>query len=116
MTGFDLHPEAFDDIDEIAPILGKTAPRPRTASLKPGPGRDRSSSRQPAEEPSRMRVNLDPRVCAYPPLVLGCSSGRAAAPDGITAYIKGGGRIEVAQKMAGHANAKTPSLYDGRDD
>jgi integrase/recombinase XerD len=35
---------------------------------------------------------------------------------GITAYLKGSGRIEVAQKMAGHGNAKTTSLYDRRDD
>ena len=26
------------------------------------------------------------------------------------------GRIEVAQKMAGHSNAKTTSLYDRRND
>ena len=44
---------------------------------------------------------------------IGCHTFRAT---GITAYLKGGGRIEVAQKMAGHANAKTTSLYDRRDD
>jgi hypothetical protein len=27
-----------------------------------------------------------------------------------------GGRIEVAQRMAGHANAKTTGLYDRRSD
>ncbi len=44
---------------------------------------------------------------------IGCHTFRAT---GITAYLKGGGRIEVAQKMAGHANSKTTSLYDRRDD
>jgi integrase/recombinase XerD len=44
---------------------------------------------------------------------IGCHTFRAT---GITAYLKGCGHIEVAQKMAGHANSKTTSLYDRRDD
>jgi len=35
---------------------------------------------------------------------------------GITVYLKGGGRLEVAQKMAGHASAQTTELYDRRHD
>jgi integrase/recombinase XerD len=35
---------------------------------------------------------------------------------GITDYLSNGGRIEVAQRMAGHANAKTTGLYDRRSD
>jgi integrase/recombinase XerD len=35
---------------------------------------------------------------------------------GITDYLTNGGRIEVAQKMAGHSNAKTTGLYDRRND
>jgi integrase len=35
---------------------------------------------------------------------------------GITDYLTHGGRIEVAQKMAGHSNAKTTGLYDRRND
>jgi integrase/recombinase XerD len=35
---------------------------------------------------------------------------------GITDYLTNGGRIEVAQRMAGHANAKTTGLYDRRSD
>ena len=35
---------------------------------------------------------------------------------GITDYLKNGGRIEVAQRMAGHSNAKTTGLYDRRGD
>jgi integrase/recombinase XerD len=35
---------------------------------------------------------------------------------GITGYLTNGGRIEVAQRMAGHSNAKTTSLYDLRTD
>ncbi|HEX4170705.1 MAG TPA: tyrosine-type recombinase/integrase [Bryobacteraceae bacterium] len=35
---------------------------------------------------------------------------------GITAYLKNGGRIEVAQQMAGHESARTTGLYDRRGD
>ncbi|SPF49042.1 exported hypothetical protein [Candidatus Sulfopaludibacter sp. SbA4] len=35
---------------------------------------------------------------------------------GITDYLTSGGRIEVAQCMAGHSNAKTTGLYDRRND
>jgi integrase/recombinase XerD len=35
---------------------------------------------------------------------------------GITNYLTNGGRIEVAQRMAGHSNAKTTGLYDRRND
>jgi integrase/recombinase XerD len=44
---------------------------------------------------------------------IGCHTFRAT---GITDYRTNGGRIEVAQKMAGHSNAKTTGLYDRRND
>jgi integrase/recombinase XerD len=44
---------------------------------------------------------------------IGCHTFRAT---GITDYLKNGGRIEVAQRMAGHSNAKTTGLYDRRSD
>jgi site-specific recombinase XerD len=44
---------------------------------------------------------------------IGCHSFRAT---GITDYLTNGGRIEVAQRMAGHSNAKTTGLYDRRSD
>ena len=44
---------------------------------------------------------------------IGCHSFRAA---GITDYLTNGDRIEVAQKMAGHSNAKTTGFYDRRND
>ena len=45
--------------------------------------------------------------------VIGCHTFRAT---GITDYLMNGGRIEVAQLMAGHSNAKTTGLYDRRND
>lgn len=44
---------------------------------------------------------------------IGCHTLRAT---GITDYLSNGGRIEVAQRMAGHANAKSTGLYDRRND
>ena len=37
-------------------------------------------------------------------------------PTGITTYLKNGGRVEVAQQIAGHESARTTGLYDRRDD
>jgi integrase/recombinase XerD len=44
---------------------------------------------------------------------IGCHTFRAT---GITDYLTNGGRIEVAQRMAGHSNAKTTAFYDRRND
>lgn len=44
---------------------------------------------------------------------IGCNTFRAT---GLTDYPTNGGRIEVAQRMAGHSNAKTTGLYDRRTD
>jgi hypothetical protein len=35
---------------------------------------------------------------------------------GITAYLKNGGRLEIAQQMAAHESARTTGLYDRRTD
>jgi site-specific recombinase XerD len=42
---------------------------------------------------------------------IGCHTFRAT---GITAYLKNGGRLEVAQQMAGHESSRTTGLYDRR--
>ena len=44
---------------------------------------------------------------------ISCHTFRAT---GITAYLKNGGRLEVAQQMANHESARTTGLYDRRDD
>ena len=43
---------------------------------------------------------------------IGCHTFRVT---GITAYLKNGGRLEVAQNMAGHETPATTALYDRRD-
>ncbi len=35
---------------------------------------------------------------------------------GITTYLQNGGKLEIAQQMAGHESARTTGLYDRRDD
>lgn len=35
---------------------------------------------------------------------------------GITAYLKNGGRLEVAQQIAAHKSSRTTGLYDRRGD
>ena len=44
---------------------------------------------------------------------IGCHTFRAT---GITAYLKNGGRLEVAQQMANHESSRTTGLYDRRSD
>jgi integrase/recombinase XerD len=44
---------------------------------------------------------------------MGCHTFRAT---GITDYLTNGGKLEIAQRMAGHSNAKTTGLYDRRAD
>jgi integrase/recombinase XerD len=43
---------------------------------------------------------------------IGCHTFRVT---GITDYLTSGGRIEGAQRMAGHSNAKTSEIYDRRN-
>lgn len=44
---------------------------------------------------------------------IGCHTFRAT---GITAYLKNGGRLEVAQQIAAHKSSRTTGLYDRRGD
>lgn len=44
---------------------------------------------------------------------IGCHSFRAT---GITEYMRNGGKLEIAQRMANHESARTTGLYDRRDD
>jgi len=44
---------------------------------------------------------------------IGCHTFRAT---GITAYLKNGGKLETAQRIAAHVSSRTTGLYDRRDD
>jgi site-specific recombinase XerD len=74
--------------------------------------RAKTLSRRPMSRTSVLRMvktraedaGLDPsRVC--------CHTFRGT---GITAYLENGGKLEVAQHIAGHADASTTKLYDRR--
>ena len=43
---------------------------------------------------------------------IGCNTFRAT---GITTYLKNGGRLEIARRLAAHASSRTTSLYDRRN-
>ncbi|HZL57702.1 MAG TPA: hypothetical protein VFC21_11495 [Bryobacteraceae bacterium] len=56
---------------------------------------------------SAVRSQPASRFAAGIQTAFGCHTFRAT---GITDYLTNGGRIEVAQRMAGHSNAKTTGL------
>jgi integrase/recombinase XerD len=41
-----------------------------------------------------------------------CTDCRHFHATGITAYLKNGGRLEIAQQIAAHESSRTPGLYD----
>jgi hypothetical protein len=41
---------------------------------------------------------------------------RTSWATGITTYLQNGGKLEIAQQMAGHESARTTGLYDRRND
>ena len=43
-------------------------------------------------------------------------SAHSFRATGITTYLQNGGKLEIAQHMAGHESARTTRLYDRRDD
>lgn len=43
---------------------------------------------------------------------ISCHSFRAA---GITTYLQNGGKLEIAEQMAGHESARTTGLYGRRN-
>src|SRR4051812_7902905 len=44
---------------------------------------------------------------------IGCHTFRAT---GITDYLSNGGKLEIAQRMAGHSDPRTTKLYERRKD
>ena len=76
----------------------------------PGPRRMRrfSRARQIAVRPERRA-----RAAAIRTRIGNHSFPRAT---GVTEYLKNGGKLEIAQQMANHENARTTGLYDRRND
>lgn len=70
-------------------------------------------SRQQLEQANVHRMIQRRAVDAGIATKISCHSFRAT---GITTYLQNGGKLEVAQQMAGHESARTTGLYDRRND
>ncbi len=107
-----LHHRAVDYLEEYLSSGGrlerKDAPLFRTLTRE-GDLSGRRMSRTSVLRMVKSRASdegLDPdRVC--------CHTFRGT---GITAYLQNGGKLEVAQHIAGHSNASTTKLYDRRQE
>jgi hypothetical protein len=60
---------------------------------------------------SELRVSL---TSSSPDQPFHLQSARVARATGITNYLKNGGTLEVAQRIASHADSRTTELYDRR--
>lgn len=99
-------------LDEYLSAVGRAEPKAsplfRTAAGTTGKLTERRMSRADVLRMIQRRAR-DAGVATE----LTCHSFRAT---GITVYLKRGGLLEHAQKMANHASAKTTKLYDRRED
>jgi integrase/recombinase XerD len=105
------HHKLEDDLDayiKAAGIVGdRKGPLFRSAVGKTGQLTDKPMRRGDVWSMVRHRASG-----AGIEIAIGCHTFRATR---ITDYLTNGGRIEVAQRMAGHLNAKT-GLYSRRND
>ena len=99
----DAYLEAYISAAGIAADKG---PVPTAAATADGAGR------QPMAQDDAYRM-IQARAAADIRTHIGNHSFRAT---GITAYLKNGGRLEIAQQMANHESARTTGLYDRRGD
>jgi integrase/recombinase XerD len=76
-------------------------------------GRSGKLSRRPMLQQDVHRMIRRRALAAGIKTEIGCHTFRAT---GITAYLKNGGKLEIAQQMAAHESARTTGLYDRRND
>jgi integrase/recombinase XerD len=76
-------------------------------------GRSGELTRNPMLQPDVWRMIRRRALAAGIKTEIGCHTFRAT---GITAYLKNGGKLEVAQQMAAHESSRTTGLYDRRND
>ena len=76
-------------------------------------GRSGELGPNPMQQPDVWRMIRRRAAAAGIKTEIGCHTFRAT---GITAYLKNGGRLEIAQQMAAHESARTTGLYDRRSD
>ena len=76
-------------------------------------GRSAKLTGNPMLQPDVWRMIRRRALAAGIKTEIGCHTFRAT---GITAYLKNGGRLEIAQQMAAHESSRTTGLYDRRSD
>jgi site-specific recombinase XerD len=84
-----------------------------TSPLFPTLRHGKLTGREPLAQANVYRMIQRRAVGAGIATKISCHSFRAT---GITTYLQNGGKLEVAQQMAGHESARTTGLYDRRDD
>ena len=87
--------------------------QPKSALFRSAAGRSRQLSENTMTQPDVYRMIRRRAEAAGIKTKIGCHTFRAT---GITAYLKNGGRLEVAQQIAAHESSRTTGLYDRRGD
>lgn len=87
--------------------------QPKTPLFRSARGRSGRLTENPLRQADVYAMIRRRRLAAGIGTQIGCHSFRAT---GITTYMQNGGRIEVAQEMAGHESARTTGLYNRTDD
>ena len=115
----DIHRKAYPWADAPVIILHDTPRKAVIAQDRKAPlfrttkGRSGELTADPLLQLDVWRMIRRRALAAGIKTEIGCHTFRAT---GITAYLKNGGRLEVAQQMANHESSRTTGLYDRRSD
>jgi site-specific recombinase XerD len=103
------------NLDEYlhAYIIGAKLTEAKSILFRTSPGRSGQLSNRPMTQADAYRMIRWRSVEASIFTKIGNHSFRAT---GITEYLRNGGKLEIAQQMAAHENARTTGLYDRRND
>ena len=86
---------------------------PRARLFRAVQGRSGRLTERGLSQPDAYRIIQKRALAAGIRTKIGNHSFRAT---GITEYLRNGGKLEIAQRMASHESARTTGLYDRRDD
>lgn len=89
------------------------AAEPKSPLFRTAAGRTGSLTSKPMAQADVYRMIRRRAKQAGIKTKIGCHTFRAT---GITAYLKNGGKLETAQRIAAHESSRTTGLYDRRDD
>lgn len=107
LIDFPCHPNLDQSLKSWIAVLGVSIPAdtPLFPSL--------TNRSRPLSQSEVYRMVTRRAIAAGIETKICCHTFRAT---GITTYLQNGGRLETAQRMAGHESPRTTSLYDRRDD